>query len=209
MARPTVKNKRKIKTNVLICCEGETEENYLHFVAKKYLSATSSKAKLTIKKYTNVRAAKAFQTRARETYDRTFFIFDLDECSNDCNKIPNFTKREQDCKAAGTNWKCFYTYPCIELWFLLHFQSHTAPFTNSGQALAALKVQWNSYIKPMPTNNQEASILLSNVTTAIQNEKTLPSTTILPFSSEITLGQIELTNPMSNIGEMLNELQSL
>lgn len=208
MGRPKNNQKRQLKINILVCCEGKTEENYMNFVVKKHLSNTNKKIKLNIKKFKSVDEAKRFRIRASEIYDWVFFLFDLDECSNDQNKIVGFTKREQDCKREGTNWKCFYTYPCMELWYLLHFKSHTAPLGSSTEVISKLRGVgiWPSYEKPMPTTPAEASDLLGKITTAIQHEKLIPTTTPLSFSGAITSGRNILTNPMSSIGKMIEAL---
>ena len=211
MGRPKNSIKRPLKTNVLVCCEGKTEENYMNFVAQKHLFTANKKIKLYVKKFKSVAEAKRFQARAPEAYDYTFFLFDLDECTNDSKKIPGFTKREQNCKQAGGNWKCFYTYPCIELWYLLHFQSHTAPLGACAEVKNKLNrvANWPDYKKPMPTTAGEATILLSRIEVAIRNEKLIPATTLLPFSRAITSGMDTLTNPMSSVGKMLDELLAI
>jgi len=120
--------------SVLIVCEGgKTEPNYLHGLRITY-GLSSANIKITPADGTDPMSIVAFAEAesAQDTYDRVFCVFDRDGHSNyeaalqRVAQLPRFTP--------VTSW------PCFEIWVLLHYRFSSAPFNTSGKESACDRV---------------------------------------------------------------------
>ena len=120
--------------SVLIVCEGgKTEPNYFNGLRKEY-RLSSANIKITPAGGTDPMSIVSFAEREieREEYDRIFCVFDRDN-HNNYNAAVRRTS-ELDHFEAITSW------PCFEVWVLLHFLYSSAPFERAGQLSACDKV---------------------------------------------------------------------
>ena len=121
--------KREPYDRVLIVCEGErTEPLYFRELADHYRLATANIEVVGSGSdpHTVVRKAKELQKRERrqgEQYDEVYCVFDRDE-------HPAFDNASKDATDSGL--KLARSWPCFELWLLLHFVYSRGPYTNEG-----------------------------------------------------------------------------
>ena len=114
---------------MLIVCEGErTEPLYFRELADHYRLATANIVVVGSGSdpHTVVREAKELQKRERrqgEQYDEVYCVFDRDE-------HPAFDNASKDATDSGL--KLARSWPCFELWLLLHFVYSRGPYTNEG-----------------------------------------------------------------------------
>ncbi|MBD9892304.1 RloB domain-containing protein [Enterococcus faecalis] len=120
-----VKKGKKLKPNVMIFCEGETEEAYLRLIKRKY-SAVNIKSKLKVK--TCRRQGEALVEYAvscigsmgkaeRDNYDLFYVMYDKDEQTTE--SIENAVRCGQRHRP---EIKTIFSNECFELWLLLHFE---------------------------------------------------------------------------------------
>lgn len=120
--------------SVLIVCEGgKTEPNYFGGLRKEH-RLSSINIKITSADGTDPMSIVSFaeQEIEREKYDRIFCVFDRD--SHDNYDVAVRRASDLDRFEAITSW------PCFEVWVLLHFLYSSAPFERAGQLSACDKV---------------------------------------------------------------------
>ena len=121
--------KREPYDRVLIVCEGgRTEPSYFGELADHYRLSTANIKVVGSGSdpHTVVREAKELQKRERrqgERYDKVYCVFDRDE-------HPAFDNASSE--AATSGLKLARSWPCFELWLLLHFDGSRRPYTNEG-----------------------------------------------------------------------------
>lgn len=154
---------RKMKPVFLVFCEGETEENYVDFLRRKYKSPIKIVPK-TAGANISQRLISKRQSDLRITKDEkitTFLMYDLD--------VAPVVEKLKSCKAV---WLC--SNPCIELWFLLHCQSQIAE-VQTEQCLRNLHKSneaWQNYQKPLLSEAQKRA-LWDNKAAAVERAKAL------------------------------------
>lgn len=157
------KTPRKMKSVFLVFCEGETEENYIDFIKKRYKSPIKIVPKTEGQRISSHLITKRQQELKISRTDKitTFLMYDLD--------VKEVTQR---LKKIDAIWLC--SNPCIELWFLLHEQDQTAEVSSS-ESIELLRKSgkaWLSYSKPSLTEAQKES-LWENRYNAINRAKVL------------------------------------
>ncbi len=173
---------RKMKQVFLVFCEGETEENYIDFLRRKYKSPIKIVPKTGGTQISQRLIDKYQKELQLSKNDRitTFLMYDLD--------VASVVKKLKSCKAIG-----LFSNPCIELWFLLHSKDQKNALTTK-QCLQILKnshVDWNNYEKSQITEMQK-KILWENKSVAIERAKTLA----------------EETNPSSSVYQLLEAIEN-
>lgn len=170
MARKTRISKGKtMKPNFFVFCEGETEVAYVKFLRSLYrvpiqIIPRKSDSNISDKYIENCK--REYVTTKN---DRTFLMFDLD--------VEGILERLQKVKDAIL----LISNPCIELWFLLHYEDCKTEQTSSG-CVQKLKKHACTYTKGA-LSEIEKSTLLKNMDAALSRSKSLtkyrnPSSTI-------------------------------
>lgn len=110
---------------VLIVCEGRrTEPNYFEDM-RKALHLKTTEVRVLKGKGTGgaeqlVRKAK--RAKREEDFDDVWCVFGCDQCANFDDAVGLCASKRDAVGAAASN-------PCVELWFLLHFEYTSAPLS--------------------------------------------------------------------------------
>lgn len=162
--RQAFKTPNKIE---MIVCEGSsTEPTYFNALrCKLRLSAVqievlSPEDSEPIKVLDYAIAKKEEMREQGIRYEKVWCVVDVE--------IPPHQTLNQAWEKAGKTDKLelILSNPCIEYWFLLHFEKHTAPFNDNGAAMKALKTVYPSYKK-----TRIGSDILRHTDTAIRHAK--------------------------------------
>lgn len=167
----TVRNSKgkTMRPNFFVFCEGKTEITYVKFLRSAFRVPIQVVAK---KSDSNI--SVDFIERSKREYvqtknDRTFLMFDLDVDGmlEHLQKIPQAT--------------LLVSNPCVELWFLLHYQILENEI-NSEDCIRKLLTHSPQYEKGVLTE-AEKRILIENLKIAIERAKKLeeyknPSSTV-------------------------------
>ena len=160
---------------VLIVCEGtKTEPKYFEAL-KFFYRLSSANIKIVPSTTTDPLRSVLFAEKQLEAgdYDCVFCVFDRDSHG----KFDVAVKRieESDNGNAG-KIRAIISWPCFELWLLLHFKFTTKPYNAAGSKSSGdrvtqeLKRHYPTYRKGMETVFADTQPLLS---TAIRNAKSL------------------------------------
>jgi len=145
MKERNFKPARKMKPVFIVFCEGETEEEYISLLRKKYRQAVISHVTgLSISLKTIQRFIKAAKIGPGDSI-KSFLMYDLD-VENVGNKI-RFIKSSIN----------ITSNPSIELWFLLHNSEQNAAISTN-KCLEKMKKSdpvWENYKKGSLTEKQQ------------------------------------------------------
>ena len=158
MARERRSNPRKMRNQFLVLCEGETEENYVNLLRQNY--------RLPIKIVPKVLGNKISQdTIKRHKKDmvgsvhsiQTFLMYDGD--------LPEVLTKFNKCDGI-----LLISKPCIEIWFIAHYQIPPETEISSSNCVKQLKSikNWENYKKAILTSVQELD-LWNNRLEAVKN----------------------------------------
>ena len=160
---------KQMKPNFFVFCEGKTEIAYIKFLRSLYrvpIQVIPKKGKSNISKDDIENSKRDYVTTNQ---DKTFMMFDLDVAGvlEHLQKIP-------DAELLVSN-------PCVELWFLLHYQEQKSKLT-SKKCIQKLQSFTKDYKKGV-LSEEEKNVLAANRDVAIKRAKLLeeydnPSTTI-------------------------------
>lgn len=160
---------KQMKPNFFVFCEGKTEIAYIKFLRSLYrvpIQVIPKKGKSNISKDDIENSKRDYVTTNQ---DKTFLMFDLDVAGvlEHLQKIP-------DAELLVSN-------PCVELWFLLHYQEQKTKLT-SKKCIQKLQSFTKDYKKGV-LSEEEKNVLAANRDVAIKRAKLLeeydnPSTTI-------------------------------
>jgi len=160
---------KHMKPNFFVFCEGKTEIAYIKFLRSLYrvpIQVIPKKGKSNISKDDIENSKRDYVTTNQ---DKTFLMFDLDVAGvlEHLQKIP-------DAELLVSN-------PCVELWFLLHYQEQKSKLT-SKKCIQKLQSFTKDYKKGV-LSEEEKNVLAANRDVAIKRAKLLeeydnPSTTI-------------------------------
>ena len=170
MGRKTrVSKEKQMKPNFFVFCEGKTEIAYVKFLRSLYrvpIQVIPKKGKSNISKDDIDNSKRDYVTTDQ---DKVFLMFDLDVAGvlEHMQKIP-------DAELIVSN-------PCVELWFLLHYQEQKTKLT-SKKCLQKMQTSSKEYKKGV-LSEDEKTVLAANRDVAIQRAKALkeydnPSTTV-------------------------------
>jgi hypothetical protein len=171
MARKRRKNnQRELKKYLKLYVDGDTEILYFSKLAQNYRIKLSIEPDILHNLPSNeyrlnliLRRLKREQTNKNEIH----VVSELDHYFNSnneeyINKIKNFLENLKKLKIANV----YLIYPCLELWFLFHFNKVNRPFSNCNEVI--------NYIKNNLCRLLEEFILnLKNVNWLNQNYKNL------------------------------------
>ena len=160
---------KQMKPNFFVFCEGETEMAYVKFLRSLYrapIQVIPKKGKSNISE-DYIERSKIEYVRTEQ--DKVFLMYDLDVDGilEHLQKIPNA--------------ELLVSNPCIELWFLLHYQEQKAEITSEKCVQKYQKV--SKQYKKGALSEGEKKVLAESKDIAIKRAKKLlefnnPSTTI-------------------------------
>lgn len=109
---------KQMKPNFFVFCEGETEIAYVKFLRSLYrapIQVIPKKGKSNISEDFIVKSKNEY---VQTDQDKVFLMYDLDVDGmlEQLQKIPNA--------------ELLVSNPCVELWFLLHYQEQKAEITS-------------------------------------------------------------------------------
>ena len=157
----TVRNSKgkTMRPNFFVFCEGKTEITYVKFLRSVFRVPVQVVAK---KSDSNI--SLEFIERSKREYvqtknDQTFLMFDLDVegMLEHLQKIPQAT--------------LLVSNPCVELWFLLHYQNVENEIS-SDECLRKLLIHSPQYEKGALTEDEKQT-LVENTSEAIERAKRL------------------------------------
>lgn len=163
---------KQMKPNFFVFCEGQTEIEYVKFLRSLYripIQVIPRKAKSNISEDDIEHSKRDYVTTVR---DKVFLMYDLDITGtlDHLQKIP-------DAELLVSN-------PCIEFWFLLHYQEWKTEMTTD-RCLQVFQKVSNEYRKGV-LSEKEKLMLAENRFLAIERAKDLieyqnPSSTVYRF----------------------------
>ena len=139
------RKKIEYKSAIAIVGEGKTEQIY--FTQLRNYEQIGFTVKPELPKHSDIRSIvnKAIQLIDHKGYDVVFCVFDLDEIND------NKTIKDEYyvLKRKYNKGKIIFieNNPCIEFWFLIHYQRITKIFNNYGQLEKLLKQNIPDYQK--------------------------------------------------------------
>ena len=170
MGRQIRKSKGKtMKPNFFVFCEGESEVTYISHLRSQYrapIQIISRKSDSNISDRYIENCKREYITTKN---DKTFLMFDLD--------VTGMLERLQGIPDAIL----LVSNPCIELWYLLHFEECHAELTQNA-CIKKLKRHFEHYVKGTLALNEKQQ-LSEKASDATERAKVLevynnPSTTI-------------------------------
>lgn len=167
-----------MRPNFFVFCEGKTEITYVEFLRSVYRVPIQ-----IIPRKSDSNISDKYIKRCKDDYvttkhDKTFVMFDLD-----VDGILERLSKLKDTILLVSN-------PCIEVWFLLHVENCKSELS-SADCVKRLSAHFRKY-KKGALQDEEKSVLISNVADAIIRAETLP----------------EHGNPSSSIHRLIKEIQS-
>jgi hypothetical protein len=177
MGRKTrVSKGKQMKPNFFVFCEGETEIAYVKFLRSLYRAPIQ-----VIPKKGKSNISEEFIERSQNEYvrtgqDKVFLMYDLDVDGilEHLQKIPNA--------------ELLVSNPCIELWFLLHYQEQKLEISSDKCVQKYQKVS-KGYKKGV-LSEEEKKVLAENSELAVERAKKLadyqnPSTMVYKLLEEL------------------------
>lgn len=160
---------KQMKPNFFVFCEGETEIAYVKFLRSLYrvpIQVIPKKGKSNISEDFIVKSKNEY---VQTDQDKVFLMYDLDVDGMlvQLQKIPNA--------------ELLVSNPCVELWFLLHYQDQKSEIS-SDKCIKKLQKVSKEY-KKGTLSEEEKDVLAKNKDQALERAKKLvefqnPSTTI-------------------------------
>lgn len=160
---------KQMKPNFFVFCEGETEIAYVKFLRSLYrapIQVITKKGKSNISEDFIVKSKNEY---VQTEQDKVFLMYDLDVDGmlEQLQKIPNA--------------ELLVSNPCVELWFLLHYQEQKTEIS-SDKCMKKLQ-KFSKEYKKGTLSEVEKEALDKNKELAVERAKALdvfnnPSTTI-------------------------------
>lgn len=160
---------KQMKPNFFVFCEGETEMAYVKFLRSLYrapIQVIPKKGKSNISEDYIERSKNEY---VRTDQDKVFLMYDLDVDGilENLQKIPHA--------------ELLVSNPCIELWFLLHYQDQKSEISSDKCVQKYQKV--SKQYKKGTLSEEEKNVLAKNKDMAIKRamckaDYTNPSTTV-------------------------------
>ena len=179
MSRRTASKQKETKPLFWVFCEGETEKEYVNFL--KSLYRIPIKIEIKIAK-SNISDAyiKSFKGKGfTHDKDRNFLMYDAD--------VEDVVEKLKKLK----NTELLLSNPCIELWFLFHYEGHRAYIDSKG---CVRKLEnMNSFYKKGTMNEALKNQFIEKCSEACSRAKQLDPD----------------KNPSSNIYEFIEALEKV
>lgn len=144
---------RKSRRVFLIISEGDIEKIYFNQY-NKYLNQLDGKVNINV--YTaghttdplgivKYAIKKINASKDRKIFEKIFCVFDTDTIKESPKNKENFIKAEA--LAKKHNLGLITSFPCFELWLLLHFESYSKPGVKCEMIIERLREYLTSYPK--------------------------------------------------------------
>lgn len=198
ISKDRVRKVRQHKNKIIIAVEGKNKTEKLYFDnfdnGKKSYSITIAKGNDTDPLKLVKSLSKEIVKRELDLSngDMAFCVFDTDEDTNK-NKLIVEAKKYAESKGI----KMIASSPCIELWFLLHYEYTTAGLSNDG-VIKRLKQHYPKYEKNMNIYPE----INNNVNVAIARAKKLEKYQV---DNGKTIGIVE-SNPSTEMYKIVEYL---
>ncbi len=166
---------KRINPTFYVFCEGQSEEEYVNFLRIKYRIPIEINSKITGGKMSQRYINNYLRTKTKHKKDQIFLMYDLD--------VDGILERLNE-----LDGKLIVSNPCIELWFLLHFQDQRANIS-SDDCVRFLRQVCDDYSKGRLSHNLKRR-LVQSITEAVERAERLekyenPSTTVNDFVTEL------------------------
>jgi len=139
---------RKVKTTVLIVCEGKkTEPKYFNFLKKEWVAPgvnveicgrECGSAPINVVDFAIGQKQGAQKSESRDKYDQVWCVFDVDKHESLARALD---------KASANGLRVALSNPCFEYWYILHFEKTGRAFQSSAEAVKRLKKHYSEYDK--------------------------------------------------------------
>ena len=160
---------KQMKPNFFVFCEGETEMAYVKFLRSLYRAPIQVIPKKGKSNISEDFIEKSKNEYVRTEQDKVFLMYDLDVDGmlEQLQKIPNA--------------ELLVSNPCMELWFLLHYQDQKLEIS-SDRCIKKLQKFSNEYKKGI-LSEEEKTFLAEKKDLAIERAKNMigyqnPSSTV-------------------------------
>ena len=170
---------KRMNPTYFVFCEGETERAYINMLRSHYRIPIEIKPKISGNRISQRHIDRFLHDRPRSKRDKIFLIYDLD--------VKEVVIKLKQIKSAIL----LITNPCLELWFVLHFQDYKT-YCTSKNSLLILRNYWRNYKKGKLLLSQQRD-LLSKQDIAIERAKK---------------GK-RLDNPSSSVYRIIEELDKI
>jgi len=199
MSRSRRKINIPVKSRCAIVVEGETELWYVNMIKRNNRNLGLAISPSMIVKKSIDEQIKHIKKLA-EIYDQVFWIVDLDVIMNesllqarhDNKPITKLRAFTQHCEDELDNVQIIINHPCIEYWFLVHYQNTSPHFTNCDEAGIRLKRHLPEYEKTEKFfTNPRNDIYMRML-------DTLPNA----ISYSESLGEFDIDNPRRGLTQM-------
>ena len=168
---------KQMKPNFFAFCEGETEMAYVKFLRSLYRAPIQVIPKKGKSNISEDFIEKSKNEYVRTEQDKVFLMYDLDVDGmlEQLQKIPNA--------------ELLVSNPCVELWFLLHYQDQKTEIS-SDKCIKKLQKLSKEY-KKGTLSEDEKEVLANNKELAVERAKKLA----------------EFQNPSSMVYKLLEKLK--
>jgi RloB-like protein len=122
---------------VLIVCEGKKTEPYYFTGLRLHYRLSSANIKIMPANGTDPLSIVSFAEARLSDYDRAFCVFDRDGHQNYDAAV---AKVAQSVEGRSRKLVAVTSWPCFELWILLHFNYSAAPFNRAGRKSSCERV---------------------------------------------------------------------
>jgi len=122
---------------VLIVCEGKKTEPYYFGGLRLHYRLSSANIEITPANGTDPMSIVSFAEARLDEYDRVFCVFDRDGHQNYDDALARVA---QSAETNAGKLVAITSWPCFELWLLLHFYYSAAPFNRAGRKSSCERV---------------------------------------------------------------------
>lgn len=164
-AKNRIRTERKMKTPILVLCEGDTEKCYIDFLRSKYRLPIKIVSK-TVGQQINKSIIKSIIKSKKNELKiiktdkvECFLMYDAD--------VSSVVEKVLDCKDVAVP---LLSRPCLEIWFLAHIKKLQRSDISTAECIKHLKSfeDWKNYQKGSLSDKQQ-KILWDNKLTAVAN----------------------------------------
>ena len=169
---------KQMKPNFFVFCEGETEIAYVKFLRSLYralIQVIPKKGKSNISEDFIVKSKNEY---VQTDQDKVFLMYDLD--------VDGMLEQLQKI----SNAELLVSNPCVELWFLLHYQDQKSEIS-SDKCIKKLQKLSKEY-KKGTLSEEEKDVFTKNRESAVERAKDM----------------IEYENPSTSIYRLLEMLKN-
>lgn len=181
------------KRTMLVLCEGKkTEPNYFGAIKHELLLSTAEVRIEPGKGGGKKLVEKAKKAARRKEADEVWCVFD-------CDQVRGFPGLVTECESGRARVGAAASNPCIEFWFLLHYE-YTHACLSTNECLSRLRVHMPDYDK---SKTPVYNLLKDKQAVAMRHAERLRA------SHERSGNNPKTHNPCTRVDELVKALQSL